>query len=43
MNFALDRWRVDGISNPVKAVVLNSLSKTNEIYELIHSTRQNLI
>ena len=34
VNFALDRWRVDGIIKPVKEVALNSLSDRNEIYEL---------
>ena len=33
VNFALDRWRVDGITNPVKEVALNSLSDSNTIYE----------
>ena len=35
VNFALDRWRVDGISNSVNAVVLNSVRARNEIFELI--------
>ncbi len=34
VNFALARWRVDGTSRPVKAVTLDSLSGTNEIYKL---------
>ncbi|MDE3258373.1 MAG: DUF262 domain-containing protein [Gemmatimonadota bacterium] len=34
VNFALERWQVDGISHPVKGVALNSLSGRNEIYEL---------
>ena len=34
VNFALDRWRIDGITKPVKGVALNSLSDRNEIYEL---------
>ncbi len=32
--FALDRWRVDGITKPVKEVTLNSLSDSNEIFKL---------
>jgi uncharacterized protein with ParB-like and HNH nuclease domain len=31
-NFALDRWRVDGITNPVQEVALNSLSDSNTIH-----------
>ncbi len=34
VNFALDRWRVEGINKPVKEVTLNSLSGSNEIYRL---------
>jgi uncharacterized protein with ParB-like and HNH nuclease domain len=34
VNFALDRWRVDGITKPVKEVALNSLLDRNEIYQL---------
>ena len=34
VNFALDRWRIDGIIKPVKEIALNSLSDSNEIYEL---------
>ena len=35
VNFALDRWRIDGITKPVKEVALNSLlPDRNEIYEL---------
>lgn len=40
INFALERWRVDGISHPVEGVVLNSVKRRNEneIYELIDWT-----
>ena len=34
VNFALGRWRVDGITNPVKEVALNSLSDSNTIYKI---------
>ncbi len=41
--FALDRWRVDGITKPVKEVTLNSLSDSNEIFKLKYqSTRQKI-
>lgn len=34
VNFALERWRVEGIKNPVdKRVTLNSLSGSNEIFK----------
>ena len=33
VNFALDRWRVEGINKPVKEVTLNSLSGSNEIFK----------
>ena len=33
VNFALDRWRVEGINNPVKGVTLNSFSDSNEIFK----------
>ena len=36
VNFALERWRIDGLNHPVKAVGLNSLCSGNEIYELIN-------
>ena len=34
VNFALDRWRVEGINKPVKGVTLNSFSDSNEIFKL---------
>ena len=35
INFALKRWRVEGISRPVKEVVINSFLDSNEIFRCI--------